>query len=498
MNHLHAFNKVHPEVCARRICPLRIYPDRDAAELSIALISREEAFSIIRVNHDMSEETYKRRNRADSGTFTCKDEAEGFCETMQGLSDYLIEEDPKLDKPDQLTLRYFRRVYQIPDNTSHVITRFLDRTQLTTSPSDPADAPGLVHCIQLVSNNESGSWAENRAENERTVKNLLLDRANRACNRDIFAVGKIVGGRWTIESELGGVDGTLNQGILFVRENLQEDIRIMKVLPSEAMYPGFQAREMDILSRLHHRNIITLYDAHLPSPVTERHASPYLITEYCDKGTLADLIKTWNERGTLIPESFVWQVFEALVTAVQYLHRGPYPYNEAAYNWDPITHRDIISSNIFLKSSPQVNEFDYPISIKLADFGCAITDSEMEAHNYTLRDLPLVADQYRPPEGAQATEATDMYQVGLVMSLMYCMTDSPLSNTDETGNLTQDYLAGYKGYSSELRMFIEMCLDVDDEQRPQANFFLLRIQSARRFLSNAGKFGAQVDLFARG
>jgi len=122
----------------------------------------------------------------------------------------------------------------------------------------------------------------------------------------------------------------------------------------------------------------------------------------------------------------------------------------------------------------------------------------MEAHNYTLRDLPLVADQYRPPEGAQATEATDMYQVGLVMSLMYCMTDSPLSNTDETGNLTQDYLAGYKGYSSELRMFIEMCLDVDDEQRPQANFFLLRIQSARRFLSNAGKFGAQVDLFARG
>ncbi|KAI4910373.1 hypothetical protein J4E90_007808 [Alternaria incomplexa] len=341
----------------------------------------------------MSEGAYKRRNRADSGTFTCDSETESFCEAMLRLADYLIEEDPKLDKPDQV------------------------RT--------------------------------------------------------------------------GGC-------ILFVRDDLQEDMRVMKVLPSEAMYPGFQAREMNILSRLHHRNIISLHDAHLPSPVTERHASPYIVTEYCDHGTLADLIKRWNEHGELLPESFVWQVFEALVAAVQYLHHGPYSYNEAAYNWDPITHRDIIPSNIFLKSDTQVIPSDYPISIKLADLGCAITNSEMEAYNYTLRDLPLVADQYRPPEGAQATEATDMYQVGLVMSLMYCMTDSPSSNIAETGNLTQDYLAGYKGYSSELRMFIEMCLDVDDEQRPHTNFFLLRIQSARRFLSNAGKFGAQVDLFAQG
>ncbi|KAI4609204.1 hypothetical protein J4E83_008846 [Alternaria metachromatica] len=451
----------------------------------------------VNLSHDMSEGAYKRRNRADSGTFTCDSETERFCEAMLRLADYLIEEDPTLDKPDQLTLRYFRRIYQIPDNTNYVITRFLDRTQLITSPSDPADAPGLAHCIRLVSNNESGSWADNRAENERAVKNLLLDRANRACNRDIFTVGKVVGGRWAIESELGGVDGTFNQGIRLARGNQDDEMRVMKILPSEAMYPGFQAREMNILSRLDHRNIITLYDAHLPSPVTERHASPYLVTEYCDKGTLADLIKNWNERGKLIPESFVWQVFEALVTAVQYLHHGSYPYNEAAYNWDSITHRDIIPSNILLKSGPQVNPNDYPVSIKLADFGCAITDSEMEAHNYTLRDLPLVADQYRPPEGAQATESTDMYQVGLVISLMYCMMNSPLRHLSEAGNLTRDDLEGYRGYSPELRMFIEMCLDIDEDQRPDSNFFLLRIQSARRSLRNMDRFYGQVDLFAK-
>jgi serine/threonine protein kinase len=443
------------------------------------------------------EYTEKRRERADSGTFTCEDEGDTFCENMLHLADYLIEEDPMVAQPDQLTLRYFKRVYQIPDSTTHVITKLLDRTQLITSLSDPADAPGLAHCIQLLSNNKPEKWAKDRAKNERMIENILLGRENRAHNGNAFDVGKVVGGRWSITSELKGVDGTYNQGIRLVRDDVNGEIRIMKILPSEAMYPGYQIREMNILSRVIHRNIITLYGVHLPSPVTERHASPYLVTEYCDKGTLASLIKTWNDRGELIPESFVWQVFEALVTAVQYLHHGPYPYNAAAYNWDPITHRDIIPSNIFLKSSPQVDPGDYPISIKLADFGCAITDSEMAAQNYSVRDLPAVSGLYRPPEGAQATEATDMYQVGLVISLMYCMMDSPSDDVAEAVSLTRDHLKGYKGCSPELRMYIEMCLDDDEDQRPDSNFFVLRIQSARRFLSNVGKLGEQVELFVQ-
>jgi hypothetical protein len=104
---------------------------------------------------------------------------------------------------------------------------------------------------------------------------------------------------------------------------------------------------------------------------------------------------------------------------------------------------------------------------------------------------------YTPPEGAQATEATDMYQVGLVISLMYCMMDSPSDDVAEAVSLTRDHLKGYKGCSPELRMYIEMCLDDDEDQRPDSNFFVLRIQSARRFLSNVGKLGEQVELFVQ-
>jgi hypothetical protein len=446
----------------------------------------------VNTSHHIPENTYKRRNRADSGTFALDDEAKVFCETMLRLADYLIEEDPMLDQPSQLTVRSFRKVYRTPQDTECIITKFLDEAQLTTSPSDPADAPGLACCVRLVSNNKPKTW-DNYAKK---IKDILLQRMNEAYTGEKFTVGKTIGGRWTVTSKLNGVKGTYNQGILFVHDNLHETMRIMKLLPSEAMYPGYPGREISILRRLSHPNIISLYDAHLPSAATERHATPYLVTEHCDKGTLAGLIKTWNQRGKLIPESFVWQVFESLVSAVQYLHHGPYPYNTAAFDWDPISHRDIISSNIFLTSSSQAESCDYPFSIKLADFGCAITDSEMAAHNYNVRDLPVVSADYRPPEEAHATEATDMYQIGLVISLMYCMMHRPSNHVTDAGYLNRDYLEGSIGYTSELRMYLEMCLDVDDDERPDSRSFLLRIQSARRLLSNAGKFGEQVELFA--
>jgi hypothetical protein len=356
----------------------------------------------VNTSQRISENIYKCRNRAASGTFALDDEAKVFCETMLRLADYLIEEDPTLDQPSQLTVRNFRKVYRIPQDTECITPKFLDETQLTTSPSDPADAPGLACCVRLVSNNKPKTLDKHVGK----IKDILLQRMNKAYAGDSFTVGRTIGGRWTVASKLNGVKGTYNQGILFVRDTLHEDMRIMKLLPSEAMYPGYPGREIGILHRLSHLTIIPLYDAHLPSAVTERHATPYLVTEYCGKEALVGLIKTWNRRGELIPESFVWQVFESLVSAVQFLHHGPYPYNTAAYDWDPISHRDIISSNIFLTSSQQAESCDYPFSIKLADFGCAITNSEMAAHNYNVRDLPVVSADYRPPEEARATEAT--------------------------------------------------------------------------------------------
>ncbi|KAG9195705.1 NIMA-related kinase 2 [Alternaria panax] len=423
----------------------------------------------------------KKRYRKDSVATTPMDESQAFCETMLGLAEFHIKEDPSLDQPDQLTLRNFRKIYRIPVNTEGFATKLLDHTDLRVSEGDPADAPGLASFIRLLSNNRPETW-DDPMEN---AKRLLIRRKNKEYTKDAFAVGKTIGGRWVIMSELNGVKGSCNQGILFVLDRISGLECIMKLLTSEAMDPGCPGREIDIVRRLSHPNIVSFYDAHLSCTITERFATPYLVTEYCNKGTLLRAIKRSNQAGDLIPERFVWQVFEALVSAVKYLHHGPD--NARPSKWDAISHRDIIPSNIFCTLDESVSTGDYPISIKLADFGCAISDSEMAAHPIPIEDLPLVSGKYIPPEDAQPTEATDMYQVGLVLSLMYCMTDDPSEDISDVGYLYQNHLPGYTGYTSELRMYLEMCLDLDERQRPKSNTFLLRIQSGKRLLSRTGK-----------
>jgi serine/threonine protein kinase len=438
-------------------------------------------------------------NRKDIGAAAHEDESSAFCETMLGLAEFHIREDPSLDQPDQLTLRHFRKIYKVPTNDDDdEVAKFFDHADLRVSEGDPADVPGLANFIRLVFNNKPPkTW--NDREN---AKRWLLQFQNKECTGDKFAVGQTVGGRWVITSQLTEVKGSCNQGILFVLDKLNGEKCIMKILTSEALDPGRSSREIGILRRLSHYNIISFFDAHLPCTVAERHATPYLVTEYCDKKTLLDVITRCNQNEELIPEDFVWQVFESLVSAVKYLHHGPD--NTPPGTWDAVSHRDIIASNILctlaiptlpyeFEGCSNQSPYDYPVRIKLADFGCSITDSEMAAQPKPWWSLPAISGDYEPPEGALPTEAADMYQIGLVISLMYCMTNRPYEGIFTAGFLYQTRHPGFAEYTSELRTYLEMCLDSNASQRPKSKFFLPRRQSARRLLSKTGKFDNKVE-----
>lgn len=187
---------------------------------------------------------------------------------------------------------------------------------------------------------------------------------------------------------------------------------------------------------------------------------------------------------------------------MKYFHHGPD--NALPSTWDAVSHRDIIPSNIFctlaIPTSPyefdgcsKQSPYDYPVRIKLADFGCSITDSEMAAQPKPWWSLPAISGDYEPPEGALPTEAADMYQIGLVISLMYCMTNRPYKDIFAAGFLYQTRHPGFAEYTSELRTYLEMCLDSDASQRHKSKSFLSRIQSARRLLSKTGKFDNKVE-----
>ena len=89
------------------------------------LIRRLEGMSIDRNATDC--DGIQECDRKDIGAAAHEDESSAFCETMLGLAEFHIKEDPSLDQPDQLTLRHFRKIYKVPANDNDdEVAKFFD------------------------------------------------------------------------------------------------------------------------------------------------------------------------------------------------------------------------------------------------------------------------------------------------------------------------------------------------------------------------------------
>lgn len=100
--------------------------------------------------------------------------------------------------------------------------------------------------------------------------------------------------------------------------------------------------------------------------------------EFCDRGSLHDLIWEYSEkRKSLnpdrIPESFIWHAFLGLADALAYLQTGESyismsPEKINGDDWKPIVHCDIKPANIFLRSRDTPGSTK-PFYTLLSDFG---------------------------------------------------------------------------------------------------------------------------------
>ncbi len=165
----------------------------------------------------------------------------------------------------------------------------------------------------------------------------------------------------------------------------------IKVLPNEyAEHPQFLQRfhrEVDVLSRLSHPNIVTVIER------GEVDGRPYLVMEYVDGTNLRDVIKA----GPL-PPAEAFATVRAVLSALEHAHdKG-------------IIHRDIKPENVLVAKGGIV---------KVADFGLGRLLGPVDTTRLTHTHLMLGTFEYMSPEqrekAKEADERSDLYATGVVL-----------------------------------------------------------------------------------
>eukprot|EP01116_Phalansterium_solitarium_P016218 TRINITY_DN371_c0_g1_i2.p1 TRINITY_DN371_c0_g1~~TRINITY_DN371_c0_g1_i2.p1 ORF type:complete len:1160 (-),score=422.52 TRINITY_DN371_c0_g1_i2:215-3694(-) len=163
-----------------------------------------------------------------------------------------------------------------------------------------------------------------------------------------FEIGDYV----CLGEQLGG--GSFSQVFRGVHKRSKTEVAIKVVdralLNSQALR-DYHEREKKIISKLHHRNIVTLYDI-LEMKEDDGGAFLYFVMEYCRGGSLENHV-----RGKRMPEEQARRLLGEIADAMRYLVESEH-----------VVHRDLKPQNILL-TLPDLDR----ATIKLCDFGFSRT-----------------------------------------------------------------------------------------------------------------------------
>lgn len=193
-----------------------------------------------------------------------------------------------------------------------------------------------------------------------------------------------VAGRYRILDELGR--GGMGR-VYRVRDTLLGDrvVALKRLLASGPRLARRFQREAEVIARLSHRHIRTIYDK------GRDQGGLYLVMEYVEGATLRDRVQ---DRGPL-SEPELLEIARALGDALRYAHeRG-------------VVHRDVKPSNVLLSDEGE---------IKLADFGLARRSHDEDA---TMTAQGLGTPNYAAPEqralASTADERSDVFGLGATL-----------------------------------------------------------------------------------
>jgi serine/threonine protein kinase len=190
--------------------------------------------------------------------------------------------------------------------------------------------------------------------------------------------------RYTVERTLGR--GGMATVELAVDAQLGRKVAVKRLYPSLADDDLFQTRflrEARMAASLSHPNLVAVYD------VGEEDGLPYIVMEYVDGETLAELMA---RTGPLEPDGAVDLILQ-VCAGLEHAHAAG------------LVHRDIKPQNLLVRRDGVV---------KIADFGIARMH---EATRLTQAGTVLGTAAYLAPEqaaGEEVTAAADIYSLGAV------------------------------------------------------------------------------------
>ncbi|MFO0972252.1 MAG: serine/threonine-protein kinase, partial [Phycisphaerae bacterium] len=250
------------------------------------------------------------------------------------------------------------------------------------------------------------------------------------------------------------VVGQGGMGVVYgaMQESLQRAVAIKVLSPRLERQPDVIARfqrEIQLLTRLTHPNIVDIIDAGV---IDGRH---YYVMEYVAGLSLERILRKHRVR----PRTAV-SILKQIVTGLVAAHR------------QGILHRDLKPGNILL---------DRYAVVRIADFGLAAIVAERGGPDSNTRtDAPLGTLGYMSPEqladAASCTERSDLYSVGVIFYQML------------TGQLPAGRFAPAStlvpGLTRAADKLIERCLASDPAER---------YPSAEALLRSVGRLERRID-----
>jgi serine/threonine-protein kinase len=206
-----------------------------------------------------------------------------------------------------------------------------------------------------------------------------------------MAERQLYGGRY----ELDGVIGHGGMAEVYrARDSRLDRIVAVKTLRDDlAGDPTFQERfrrEAQSAASLNHPSIIAVYDT--GEDMTGKVPVPYIVMEYAEGRTLADLL---GEEGRLLPGRAL-EIVDGVLRALDYSHRNG------------IVHRDIKPSNVMVTRQGDVKVMDFGIARSLSGSQTALTQASQV----------IGTAQYMSPEqvrGERVDARSDLYSAGCLL-----------------------------------------------------------------------------------